>query len=253
MRVELSQVAPKSRDTSSNLETMTEHLRMSSAELLVYPELFLSGYQLDGLSELSLTQENQIFRELEVLCTEQETSLIFGFVEQEEGHFYDSCAVIDWRSGTATTVRKTHLFGAENNVFSRGQRLEPVEVNGVALGILNCVEIEYPEVARTLTLRGSQALIVISANMWPYVEEHDVACKSRVFENNVPLAYVNRIGEESGFKFCGETKILNSRGQVLERVDSGEPYQLVGEIVIDQPPDEDLNQLTWRRPELYEC
>lgn len=252
MKIELAQVAPKPRDPSANLKVMIDQLRESPAELIVYPELFLSGYQIENLPELAFSKDHELFSDLSQLCFHLGKSLIFGFIESEDEQFYDSVAAIDWKTSAPTILRKTHLFGSENDVFGKGEVLQPVRVNGVPLGILNCVELEYPEIARTLRLRGAQALIAVSANMDPYFDEHKVAGQARVFENRIPLAYVNRIGKESGFTFCGGSRIIDGLGAVQIEAPSREEAHLIGEFPLQVPQVPELDQLTWRRPELYE-
>ena len=66
--------------------------------------------------------------------------------------------------------RKTHLFGAlDRGTFVPGDGLpEPVELDGLRLGMLICYDVEFPETVRLLALAGADCVLVPTAQMEPY-------------------------------------------------------------------------------------
>ena len=91
---------------------------------------------------------------------------------------------------------KTHLFDREKAVFTPGAALSRRSYGrGVRFGVLCCsLDIELPEPARTLALRGAQCLLVPSANMEPWGEHHRAYVRARALENHAFVAYANAVG-----------------------------------------------------------
>lgn len=252
LRVTVVQDAPEPRNLDENIARVLRGVASSDADLIVFPELFLSGYQTQELGGVALTVDDDRLTPLAAACRSSSTALLVGFVEAAPEGFFDAYLAIDRTGAILPAVRKTHLFGGERDVFRRGDTITPISLCGVPIGVINCFEIEFPEVARTLALRGAKILIAGSANMHPYAEDHRIAAVARVFENRIPLAYSNRVGTESGHDFCGSSRVINESGVVLGELGSIESGELTAELSLlgENLPDTDM--LSQRLPALYE-
>jgi predicted amidohydrolase len=80
--------------------------------------------------------------------------------------------VIDGPGALVANYRKTHLFDAEAEAFTAGDELVVTQICGLTVGLINCFDMEFPEVARTLADAGAQLLVVSSANMDPFHHDH---------------------------------------------------------------------------------
>jgi predicted amidohydrolase len=251
LRIELRQAAPKALNLMENIKTVYEALESSTAELLVFPELFLSGYDIQHLEALALSIEEEPIKLLADACRNSRVALLVGFAERGDEGFHDSYLAIDRDGAVRQPIRKTHLFGAERDVFREGNSLKPVVLCGISVGVMNCFEIEFPEVARTLALRGAEILVVGSANMHPFAHSHLLATESRALENRLPLAYVNRIGEQGGHRFCGLSRVIRPDGTVARELNETEMASICEEVAIGSPVPDESDMLAQRRPELY--
>ncbi|WP_441959710.1 nitrilase-related carbon-nitrogen hydrolase [Mycolicibacterium houstonense] len=253
LRVTVIQDAPRSRDLERNISCVRENITTrNGTDLVVFPELFLSGYQTTALDEIALTIDDPRITSLADGCRTRGTALLAGFVERGPGGYFDAYLAID-RDGTIrNSIRKTHLFGTEREAFLSGDVLEPVTLCDTKIGVLNCFELEFPEVTRTLVLRGAALLVAGSANMHPYERDHLIASSSRVLENRVPLAYVNRVGIEAGHSFCGSSRIIDRDGSVRAALNSVETGDLTADLEVGYRSEGTLDMLGQRRPELYE-
>ncbi len=129
---------------------------------------------------------------------------------------FDTTIVLAPDGELLTVYDKTHLFDREKTVFTPGAALEPPFVwGGVRFGVLCCFDIELPEPARTLALRGAQCLLVPSANMEPWGEHHRAYVRSRALENHAFVAYANAVGAASGYVFEGGSCLVDPLGRVL--------------------------------------
>ena len=123
---------------------------------------------------------------------------------------YDTTVVLAPDGALLTAYDKTHLFDREKAVFTPGAALEaPFAWSGVRFGVLCCFDIELPEPARTLALRGAQCLLVPSANMEPWGESHRAFVRSRALENHAFVAYANAVGAASGYVFEGGSCLVD--------------------------------------------
>lgn len=249
--VDLMQEAPLAGAVDDNVRRVIELVRGSNAEVVLLPELFLTGYTLTNVSELALPRADARLAAIADVCRAAGRGVVFGYIEGDGERVFNSMLVIDERGRQVASVRKTHLFGGEAEAFSVGDELQPVEIGGLRAGIVNCFELEFPEVSRTLALRGAEIILAGSANMHPYYDDHLLACRARAFENALPLAYSNRCGAESGFDFCGGSRAVAADGSVLAQLaDSGEGSVVVELECVDRSAHPSA-QIGQRRPELY--
>ena len=117
------------------------------------------------------------------------------------------------------SYRKVHLpyLGIDMFVDPGDRDFAVHDAGGVRVGMHICYDGSFPETARVLTLLGAD-LLVLPTN-WPThsecAAEHMIP--TRAMENNVYVMAVNRVGEESGFRFIGSSSIVDPSGRVLAR------------------------------------
>jgi predicted amidohydrolase len=212
----LAQLRPTLRNTQQNLETMRKFIAENDkADLVVFPELFLSGYTTSKVEELALDLEGSEVDAIAHFARENSTAVIFGMQERVSGEIANSAICIDRSGNVAGSYRKTHLFGDERDAYVAGDELLVVELAGVRAGIMICFDVEFPEVARSLAKAGANLLITISANMNPFGRDHDVFATARALESGVPHLYVNQVGKGEEFTFAGGTMIVSADGYRL--------------------------------------
>ncbi|WP_432198212.1 nitrilase-related carbon-nitrogen hydrolase [Streptomyces sp. bgisy027] len=251
LRVVLAQLTPHPVDVVANLARLEavvgEH---AQAELMVFPELFLTGYNLDAVHELALDPHGDVIGQVRTLARHWRTAIIVGFAEMHGDKVANSLACIDSDGGLAGVYRKTHLFGRERDHFAAGDRLAVVELAGIRVGPMICFDIEFPEPARTLALDGAQLLVSVAANMEPYEPDHQLASRARALDNRLPHLYVNRTGWEVPFVFTGHSRIVAADGSVLLQLGADECVAS-SRVTVDAEPRELTDYLNQLRPDLY--
>ena len=198
---------------------------------VVLPELFLSGYQLEDVEPLAIELDGPEVGELRAAARAASTAIVVGAAERDAAGVANSALCIDSAGELAGVYRKTHLFGAEREAYAAGDSLSPISVEGRSLGVMICFDMEFPEVARTLAAQGAEVLVTISANPQPFELDHALFARSRALENGLPHVYVNRVGDESGFAFCGGSLALDPDAGVLAEAGSGAEHVLSVEAV----------------------
>ena len=247
MRAVLVQATPVEGDLEGNLAAACTAIEASDADLVAFPEMFLGGYRIRRLQAVSA----DALARVGAAARAAGVTVVIGGPEAVDGGLANSAFVFGPDGGPAGVYRKTHLFGAERGAFVAGGELAPIEVAGRRLGVMICFDVEFPEVARTLALRGAEVLVTISANMEPFEDDHDAFVRARALENERPHLYVNRTGSESSAVFVGRSQAVDAEGRVLAMAGAG-PETLAVELPAAGRSDERTQYLAQRRPELYD-
>jgi predicted amidohydrolase len=212
----LAQLSPKVGAVSENAEraatAIAEH---PEADLAVFPELFLSGYALRGLEQVSRETDAAELQLIQAVAADANTAVVVGFAERCKDGFGNSAACIDETGRLVAIYRKTHLFGEEAEVFTAGEELVLVSLAGRKVAPLICFDIEFPEPARRLAQAGAELITTISANFKPFAIDHSIPTLSRAIENRLPHLYSNMVGFSDGFEFVGGSRSMSPLGEVL--------------------------------------
>jgi NAD+ synthase (glutamine-hydrolysing) len=243
----------------ANLEkhlTLIEEARRSGADLLVFPELSLTGYVLQDLTPaVALTPAggDPIFKPL--LEASREIDLVVGFVEEDRRHrFYIASAYLS-KGEVLHVHHKVYLptYGLfdEGRFFAWGDSIRAFDTRFGRLGMLICEDFWHASPPYLLWLDGADMLLFSSAspgrglNSEPRLEsarwvEHINRAYASLFTTFV--AHANRVGYEDGLNFWGGSTIYDPNGELVAKGPYHQEAVTLAEI--------DLNQLHRTRARL---
>lgn len=258
MRVALYQCPPLPLDPAANLHRLQQlAMEAKGADLLVLPEMFLTGYNIgaEAVSTLAEVYNGEWAQQIGRIAKGAGLAIAYGYPERTaDGQIYNAVQLIDAHGERLCNYRKTHLFGdLDRSMFSPGEDDFPVvELNGWKLGFLICYDLEFPENARRLALAGAELILVPTANMIPFDFIADVTVRSRAFENQCYVAYANYCGQEGEIHYCGQSSIAAPDGSRIAQAGLDEAL-IVGELDRQLMADSRAanRYLNDRRPELY--
>jgi predicted amidohydrolase len=212
----LAQLASVRGDPAANAARAVAALDAHPAvDLALFPELFLSAYDLASLGASATAVDGPELTEVAAAAARTGTAVVIGFAERLPDGFANSAACIDERGELVAVYRKARLFAAERRAFRAGAELCLVPLAGRLVGPLVCFDVEFPEPARSLAVAGADLLVTISANMEPYGDEHEIATRSRALENRLPHLYVNAVGSIGPHRFVGRSRSVSAAGEVV--------------------------------------
>jgi predicted amidohydrolase len=253
VRATLAQLAPQARDVPANLSRVQTVVDASKdTDLVMFPELFLSGYELGDAQAVCIDPDGPEVGVLREAARDSDTAIVVGAAERVAEGVANSALCISRRGELAAVYRKTHLFGAEAASYVPGDELVTVELDGRTLGVMICFDAEFPEVARTLALRGADVLVTISANPEAFRHDHEVFVPARALENGVPHLYVNRVGRQEDVDFAGRSMAIDPDGRVLGEAGSNDEELLYAEIGDAGRQDARTRYLELLRPSVYD-
>ena len=218
MRVALHQCPPLPLEPAANLHRLHQvAMEAKGADLLVVPEMFLTGYNIgvDAVNVLAQGRDGEAAQQVAQIAKTSGVAILYGYPERaEDGQIYNAVQLIDAQGERLCNYRKTHLFGdLDHSMFSAGEDDFPlVELNGWTLGFLICYDLEFPENARRLALAGAELILVPTANMIPFDFIADVTVRARAYENQCYVAYANYCGSEEQIHYCGQSSIAAPDG-----------------------------------------
>lgn len=234
MRAGFLQFLPSHGDVKANLEFIENALHRVESDLIVLPEMALTGYMFTTRAELEKVSEpvpGPSTERLERLCRREHVTMVCGMAEQCGARLYNSAVVIG-PEGLMGTYRKSHLFTDEKDLFEKGDSgFLLFQVAGARVGVIVCFDWIFPESARTLALMGAD-IIAHSANLvLPYAQS---AAVTRCIENRVFWILANRTGEESAgdrrMLFTGRSRMVAPDGTVIVQCDDRTPCLSVAHI-----------------------
>jgi 5-aminopentanamidase len=265
MLVAVAQIEPQLAESERNLDTCVariEEAAAAGAQLIVLPECAIPGYMFDSAEEAMPFAEEIPGPASERLGREARrlgVHVVCGLLERD-GDSLRNAAVLVGPDGLIGTYRKTHLpFLGVDRFVVPGDELSVYDTPLGRIGVEICYDLRFPEVTRTLALRGAD--IVAHPTNFPMAAkiQTELITLARAAENRVYLLTANRVGKERWGEFCGWSQIVDPYGRRLAEAGETEEALLVADVEIENARDKDyvipgeyeLYLFGHRRPELY--
>ena len=223
IKIALAQLNPIVGDVKGNINKLIKIRNdlNNSTEIIVVPELYVTGYPIDDLvlrnDFLELVQ-NEI-NNLAKLTSDGKAAIIIGAPRKEKKTIRNSVYVLD--NGKVLSFRdkynlpNTGVFD-EQRIFSPGTLSGPVKVRDVLIGLPICEDIWNETVVECLCETGAE--IILSINASPFTtkktDQRISVAASRVLESKLPLIYLNRVGGQDELVFDGSSFCLSHHGKL---------------------------------------
>jgi predicted amidohydrolase len=250
LRVALAQVDPALGKVEANVRLVREQIagaRAEAADLVVFPELTLSGYSLGQVDDdVAVSIDGP---ELAGLAEEADTlSCVVGFAEAGRVHTHNSAVYFE-RGELRHVHRKLYLptydIWEERKHFTPGSAMRAFDTDVGRVAILICSDVWQPALAVVAIQDGARVLIV-PANSTSRRDEirHDWSDISRFCARQLEcfVVFVNRVGDEAGLSFWGGSHVYDPFGELVAEAPLGEPALVTAEL--------DLGAVRRRRREM---
>ncbi|MDX2932334.1 carbon-nitrogen hydrolase family protein [Streptomyces ipomoeae] len=231
MRIALLQSSGRPGSVVENLKVLDEaagRAAAAGAGLLVAPEMFLTGYAIgDGIGRLAEPADGDSADAVADIAGRHDLAIVYGYPERDGDVVFNSAQLISADGARLANYRKTHLFGCfERDHFTPGEQpVVQAELGGLTVGLMICYDVEFPENVRAHALAGTDLLVVPTAQMHPFQFVAESMIPVRAFENQMYVAYVNRVGREGEFDFVGLSTLAGPDG--IARSRAGRDEELV--------------------------
>jgi predicted amidohydrolase len=256
-------------DVPFNLRAVRAGLRDAAglgAQMAVFPECVLTGYCFESRAEAQPFAEPAPGRSVDAVaadCRELGIWAVVGMLERDDaiGGLFNACALVG-PAGFVATYRKIHLpyLGVDRFTTPGDRPFAVHDLGGLRVGMHICYDGGFPESARVLTVLGAD-LLVLPTN-WPTGAAPAIIhlAAARALENHVYYAACNRVGDERGFRFIGQSRIIDCNGELLATAGADAPEIVMAAIdpavarnkrLVKIPGKYELDRVGDRRPEMY--
>jgi NAD+ synthase len=233
---------------------------LQGAEIIVTPEMFLSGYPCDDLVLRNdfMADVAAGIDQLTELTSDGGPAIVVGAPAAIDGAIYNSVFVLDGGKQLArfdkVNLPNYGVFDDKRN-FTAGQMPGPAMLRGLKIGFPICEDIWEPNVAECLEESGADLIIAINASPFDISkpERRMSTIVARTVETGLPVAYVNMVGGQDELVYDGSSFAINAGGKlachlpsfsesivVISALKTAGMVALTGQIT---PPDSDLTAL----------
>ena len=238
LKIALAQLNPIVGDLAGNERKLLDARAAAAAQgadLVVFPELFLTGYPPEDLV-LKPAFHNAARAQVEALAARlgPGPAVLVGTVWPDNGAIYNAVVLLD-QGAVVAVRRKVDLpnYGVfdEKRVFTAGDLPSPIAFRGVRLGVPICEDIWKDEVTECLAECGAEILLVPNGSPFDW-KKPDVRLNvalARVTESGLPLADVNQVGGQDELVFDGASFVLNSDHSLACQLPAWEEHLAVTE------------------------
>ncbi|HEY2787140.1 MAG TPA: carbon-nitrogen hydrolase family protein [Fimbriiglobus sp.] len=267
IRVAAVQMDCRLGDIPANLRSILAKLGEAAddgAKLVVFPECALTGYGFPDRAvagEYAQTIPGPASAAVAEACKARNVHAIFGVMERAGGKLFNACAIVG-PDGLLGSYRKIHLpcVGVDRFLDPGDRPFAVHDLGGLRVGVGICFDGSFPESARVLTLLGAD-LICLPTN-WAAAATRNATLVGRVraLENHVYYMSVNRVGDETGYHYFGQSSICDFTGDFLTFADHDREAILYADLdpaaarqkkVVVCAGEYEIDRVNWRRPEMY--
>jgi beta-ureidopropionase len=250
--------------TLSKMDKWVDQAADKGADVVLFPELVASaGYSLgDKFYDVAETIPGPSTEALGRKARQHNLYIIAGIAERDAtGTVFNSAFIIGRDGKVAGSYRKTHIFPATESFFALGTELSVFDLDFGRVAIPICYDLEYPEPARVLCLKGAELLLSMAAH---WIGTGTVGTPSnfvttiyaaRALENRVPVVLSNRVGYDPGLddKFVGLSRIVDANGMTLAAMKDDSEGMITATLDLDEErrKRQSYNYYRDRKPTLY--
>ena len=225
LKISLVQSNPTVGGTELNAESVLVNAieaDTKGSDLIVFPEMFLSGYQpLDLVNKLSfLDSISQQVKRIAQNTKDLSVRILIGGPWLLDGKVYNAYISI-YRGHVKIVSKKTHLPNYdvfdEKRFFVSGDELELLDLGTLKIGFPICEDVWHPDIIARLKKMGADLIIIPNGS--PYesskLAERQAIIKSRCKESNLPIIYLNLVGGQDDLVFDGGSFAYNHNGTIV--------------------------------------
>ena len=272
MHVRMAVIQLNSRTNPSEnmaaVEQLLDRAAAMGAQFVGLPELWTYLGPYDGYEEAAQTIPGPAITLLQEKARKHNMIVHGGSIVEHHptlpGKFYNTSVLINRSGEIVARYRKIHLFDVqlangekhlESERIVPGDRVVTAEVDGITFGLTVCYDLRFPELYRSLVLRGAQVLLVPAGFTLHTGRDHwEVLLRARAIENLCYVVAPGQVGTYPPNKHCfGRSMIVDPWGLVIAQAQDM-PTVILSEVDLAQIEQAraQIPCLEHRRPQVYQ-
>ncbi len=228
VNIALAQIDLFVGDVAGNSRKIEDHATQArddlQADLVVFPELAVSGYPPEDLLFHSGLQR-RVDEALDEICgAVRGIAMLVGFPEYSNGQIFNSCAVFQDGEILAQyrkRVLPNYRVFDEERYFTAGREAAVFSLNGIRIGLNICEDVWRPESAAAAKSAGAEFIVAINGSPYELDSQpkREAVVRDRVQEIGIPIVYLNMVGGQDELVFDGGSFAMDADGEISFRAD----------------------------------
>ncbi len=254
---QLNCIPGRIEDNCSKIKQLAAEAKQQGSDMVVFPEMTDTGYDMSLIQGSASAWPGMPFKTVQNCASTLNLYIVCGLSEKDGTDIYNSVAVINPEGYLVYKYRKTHLFPCtpvlEDRHLTAGSVIDTTIIGGMNWGFLICYDLRFPEVCRSLFLKGAEVLVICSA--WPLtrLNHWKVLTQARAIENQAYVIASNRTGTDGGMEFCGSSCIVDPNGETIAEASTSSEELIYAEISREETAmiRQKIPVFKNRRPDIY--
>ncbi len=193
-----------------------ENAAAQSADLLVFPEMTLTGFSMNTANSAEDAADSETFSFFAAMAREYHLALAYGFTEKGSPKAFNRFIIVNSTGKAIYQYSKLHPFSpaGEHQHFEKGRSLKTAAIGDISLTGFICYDLRFPEIFQAAADRVQ--LFIVMAN-WPAqrADHWRSLLNARAIETQSYVAGVNRVGTGGGIAYNGQSAIFSPTGELL--------------------------------------
>jgi len=258
VKLSLGQIDIKLGDPPANFATvtrMTEEARRRGSDVVIFPELWSTGYDLAHAGQYASSLTSGRFADLSALAARTGIHILGSTLSLlGENQFGNTLTVFSPVGKLLADYSKIHLFRLmdEEKYLTAGDKPVLVDLPFARVGLAICYDLRFPELFRGYALAGADMVFLPSEWPHPRLSHWQTLVRARAIENQIFMVAVNRVGRDASNEFFGHSMVVDPWGEIL--AEGGEGEELIT-VELDplkvQEARRKIPILQDRRPDVY--
>jgi len=220
MKICIAQTNPHKGNIEKNIEQHVKLIHQAinrNANLIIFPELSLTGYEPQLAKDLATTQEDKRLDQLQELSNRYQIVIGAGLPTKENDDIYIS-TIIFQPNQARVTYSKQYLYHTEIGHFTAGKKPLYLNIEGQIIAPAICYELSNPEHSKGAAHNNAAFYIASVLNSVEGVngDHQKLAAIARQYKMTVFMA--NYIGVSGGYQCAGKSSVWNHEGEIIEQL-----------------------------------
>jgi omega-amidase len=235
MKISIVQPDTSWEDKTSNFKNLGDLISQlyKKTDIVILPEMFNTGFSMNP-EQLSELPDGETFCWMKSMAQKGNFGLCGSYMITDSGKFFNRWVFVSPEK-ECWYYDKRHIFsmGGEDRFFSGGKKRLIFTFRNLRISPYICYDLRFPVWSRN---RNDYDLGIYTAN-WPEsrINVWDTLIKARAIENQCYVAGANRIGTDGeGTKYCGDSMIVDPRGEIIASANTNEEVSVTGEISLTE-------------------
>jgi len=220
LRVSMGQMDVSLGQPGENLEkvrAMTTEARRRGSELIVFPELWSTGYDLERAHEYATPVDQGTFAETAALARENSIHILGSQLERSDQGYRNTAVIFSPEGRLVGQYSKVHLFRPmeEDTYLVAGEDAPLFSLPWGKSGLAICYDLRFPELFRKYALGGAKVVFLMAEWPLPRLGHWQTLLQARAIENQFFVVACNRVGGSGEWSFFGHSGVYDPSGELI--------------------------------------